>query len=229
MNLQGYQKMTLLDVPGKVAATLFCGGCNLRCPFCHNGQLVKAPNQSPSCTQEALAYLAQRRGLLDAVCVTGGEPLLQPDLPQLLQQLKEMGYFVKLDTNGSQPQQLEKLLSLGLVDQVAMDIKSAPEHYPQATGTQLSAELFAQSAALLRQSSLPHEFRTTLVKPLHIPAHVKEAAQWVGDSPYFLQNYKDSPDILCPGPWESFSPQEMQEFLHQAQKIAPQTRIRGEE
>ena len=126
MNIQGYQKLTLLDYPGKVACTVFTGGCNLRCPFCHNGDLVSHPMGYPNACDEVADYLARRRGLLDGVCVTGGEPLLQPDLKEFLKQLKAWGYPVKLDTNGTLPLRLREILKTGLVDYVAMDIKSSP-------------------------------------------------------------------------------------------------------
>ena len=134
MNIQGFQKLTLLDYPEKVACTVFTGGCNLLCPFCHNAGLVRTPNDSTSLEDEVLPYLSRRRGLLDGVCVTGGEPLLQPDLQDFLSRVKQMGYLVKLDTNGSMPDRLRHLLSTGLVDYVAMDVKSSPAGYARAIG-----------------------------------------------------------------------------------------------
>ena len=134
MNVQGYQKLTLLDFPGRVAATVFTGGCNLRCPFCHNAGLVETPFSSANSEGELLSYLASRRRLLEGVCVTGGEPLLQPDLPAFLQKVKDMGYAVKLDTNGSLPDRLRAILETGLVDYVAMDVKNSEARYGETAG-----------------------------------------------------------------------------------------------
>ena len=153
MNVQGYQKLTLLDYPGHTAATVFLGGCNLRCPFCHNAGLVKTPMAQNNAQEEVLAYLSKRRGILDGVCVTGGEPLLHPDLPVLLKAIKDMGYLVKLDTNGALPNKLSAILSTGLVDMVAMDIKHAPHKYAQATGCDLDFAPFAESMRMALTSS----------------------------------------------------------------------------
>ena len=140
MEIQGLQKMTLLDYPGRVACTVFLEGCDLRCPFCHNGGLVLGPMPAELDSEELLAFLRKRRGLLDGVCVTGGEPLLRPDLPELLSQIKELGYPVKLDTNGGRPARLRALAERGLVDYVAMDVKNSPSRYPQTTGAPRSEE-----------------------------------------------------------------------------------------
>lgn len=163
MNIQGFQKLTLLDFPGRTACTVFTGGCNLRCPFCHNGGLVRTPMAEPNRTDEVLTYLSRRQGILDGVCVTGGEPLLQPDLLDFLKQIKEMGYAVKLDTNGSLPDRLAAALDSGLIDYVAMDVKSSPEGYSAATGSDADPVVYDRSIRLLRQSGIPHEFRTTAV------------------------------------------------------------------
>lgn len=226
MNVQGFLKMTLLDFPGRVAATVFCGGCDLRCPFCHNASLVKTPHLNPNMEQEVLAYLQKRKGLLDGVCVTGGEPLLQKDLKEFLAKLKEMGYSVKLDTNGSQPKRLREILESGLVDMVAMDVKSAPCGYGAATGTELDPAVFLESIALLKQSGVKREFRTTLVKGIHDARLVEQAAAVVGDEPYYLQSFKDSGDILQEG-CEAFSAEELKALELQARKYAPQATLRG--
>ena len=134
MEIQGLQKMTLLDYPGKVACTVFLGGCDFRCPFCHNGELVLSPAPAEMNQEELLAFLKKRQGLLDGVCITGGEPLLRPDLPQLLEAVKALGYPVKLDTNGSHPRALVDLVERKLVDYVAMDVKNSPERYPETVG-----------------------------------------------------------------------------------------------
>ena len=167
MNIQGYQKLTLLDFSGKTAATVFCGGCNLRCPFCHNASLVLDPREGENQEAEVLSYLEKRRGILDGVCITGGEPLLQPDLTDFMEKVKKMGYSVKLDTNGYDPIRLRHVLSTGYVDYVAMDVKSSPESYSAACGKDVDVSRFLESIRLLQTSGIPYEFRTTVVKELH--------------------------------------------------------------
>lgn len=226
MNVQGYQKLTLLDYPGHTAATLFLGGCNLRCPFCHNAGLVKTPMADASAETEVLAYLTKRRGILDGVCVTGGEPLLHPDLPMLLQKIKDMGYLIKLDTNGSLPRKLEAILATGLVDMVAMDIKHSPARYPQATGCDLDFAPFAQSMDIIRKSGLAYEFRTTVVKGIHEKEDLLAIASLVGDDPYYLQKFVDSGNLIGTG-CSAYSELEMQDILAAVRSIAPQTILRG--
>ncbi len=226
MNVQGYQKLTLLDYPGHTAATIFLGGCNLRCPFCHNAGLVKTPMAEANAEADVLAYLSKRKGILDGVCVTGGEPLLHPDLPELLSKLKDMGYLVKLDTNGALPHKLSAILSTGLVDMVAMDIKHAPLKYPLATGCDLDFSPFAESMRVLRESGLPFEFRTTVVKGIHEKEDIVTIATLVGDDPYFLQKFVDSGNLLGTG-CSAFSELEMQDILVAVKAVAPKTILRG--
>ena len=226
MNIQGFQKLTLLDFPGKVAATVFTGGCNLRCPFCHNATLVLSPTQGESMENEVLAYLSQRKKLLDGVCVTGGEPLLQPDLLAFISRVKELGLAVKLDTNGSLPKRLGEILSKGLVDYVAMDIKSSPKGYARAIGCDTEFSLFEESIRILRKSGLPHEFRTTAVKGIHSEEDFAEIAKLVGNSPYYIQRFVDSGNLLGTG-CSAFSEQESQALLRVARAYAPQTMLRG--
>ena len=226
MNVQGYQKLTLLDYPGHVAATLFLGGCNLRCPFCHNAGLVRTPTAEQNAEDEVLRYLAGRRGILDGVCVTGGEPLLHPDLPELLQKIKALGYLIKLDTNGSLPHRLESVLSAGLVDMVAMDVKHAPDRYPLATGSELPFEPFSESMDILRRSGLPFEFRTTVVRGIHTKEDILAIAALVGDAPYYLQKFVDSGNLLGEGN-APFTDAEMQDMLITARTLAPRTALRG--
>lgn len=226
MNVQGYQKLTLLDYPGHVAATLFLGGCNLRCPFCHNAGLVRTPTAESNAEDEVLRYLSKRRGILDGVCVTGGEPLLHPDLPELLEKIKALGYLIKLDTNGSLPHRLDAVLATGLVDMVAMDLKHAPDRYPDATGCDLPFAPFAESMVLLRRSGIPFEFRTTVVKGIHTKEDILAIAALVGDAPYYLQKFVDSGNLLGEGN-APFTDTEMQELLTAARAIAPRTALRG--
>ena len=226
MNIQGYQKLTLLDFPGKVACTVFTGGCNLRCPFCHNGSLVRTPNAFDSAETEVLAYLQKRKGLLDAVCISGGEPLLQSDLRDFITAVKGMGYLVKLDTNGALPERLLPLLESGSLDYIAMDVKSSPAGYPKATGIQSDFAPFAKSIAAIRQSGIPHEFRTTVVKGIHEKQDLAAIAELLGDELYFLQGFVDSGDLLGEGN-AAFSKEEMQALLDAVRAYTPRAALRG--
>ena len=180
MNIAGLQKMTLLDFPGRVACTVFLGGCNFRCPYCHNSELLDGNCPSFMTDEELLAFLAKRRGLLDGVCITGGEPTLQPELPALLRAIKALGYAVKLDTNGTRPALLRQLVEEGLVDYVAMDVKSSPGGYPAAAGLdEFSLSNLEESLRFLLEYHVDYELRTTVVAQLHDEAAIREMAQWL--------------------------------------------------
>ena len=227
MNVQGYQKLTLLDYPGRTACTVFTGGCNLRCPFCHNAGLVRTPLAEPNRTDEVLGYLQKRRGILDGVCVTGGEPLLQPDLVGFLQAVKEMGYAVKLDTNGMLPGRLSEVLATKLVDYVAMDIKSSPDGYPAATGTDADVSAVSDSLSILRGSGIPFELRTTAVRGIHTEADFDAIGRWIGDVPaYYIQRFVDSGQLLGSG-FDAFSPEEMERLLTTVRRYTPSAQLRG--
>lgn len=227
VNIQGFQKLTLLDFPGKMACTVFTGGCNFRCPFCHNASLVKDPLCYTSSANEVLEYLKKRKGILDGVCITGGEPLLQPDLEDYIKRIKELGYSVKLDTNGYLPDRLENLLKTGLIDYVAMDIKSSKNGYSKAAGIDIDIERIEKSVELLKNGDIPFEFRTTVVKGIHSVNDLKGIAEWIkGTKKYFLQKYKDSGDILGDG-CDDFSESEMDEFLKIVKAVIPEAEIRG--
>ena len=228
MNIQGYQKLTLLDFPGKVACTLFTGGCNLRCPFCHNASLVLTPHESQNMEDEVLDYLTRRKGLLDGVCITGGEPLLQPDLIEFMQKIKALGLAIKLDTNGSMPKKLQAILETGLVDYVAMDIKSSPEGYSRATGCETEIADFRESVKLLKECGIPHEFRTTAVKGIHTAGDFSKISEWIGDEPYFIQGFVDSGNLIGEG-CGAFSESESQELLENARKHTPAAKLRGQD
>ena len=164
MNIAGLQKMTLLDYPGKVACTVFLQGCNFRCPFCHNSGLLGVPESTLMNMEQFLTFLQRRKGLLDAVCVSGGEPTLSPDLRELLTAIKAMGFSVKLDTNGSRPEILEQLVQDGLVDYVAMDIKNCPQRYGETAGIPaLNLQPLERSIRFLLSGAVDYEFRTTVV------------------------------------------------------------------
>lgn len=207
MVIAGLQKMTLLDYPGKVACTVFLQGCNFRCPFCHNSGLLGNCQQPQVSRQALLDFLNKRKGILDGVCITGGEPTLQKELPQLIREIKALGFAVKLDTNGSDPQMLMALAEEGLLDYVAMDIKNCPNKYSQTAGIpHPDLEKIRQSMAFLMEGAIPYEFRTTVVSELHTPEDIASIGQWFLEvSPknkvkkYFLQPYTDRESVLCGG------------------------------
>ena len=228
MDIQGLQKLTLLDYPGKVACTVFLGGCNLRCPFCHNGELVLTPGPALMSQEELLTFLDRRRGLLDGVCVTGGEPLLRPDLPRLLEAVKEKGFLLKLDTNGGFPRALEDVIRRGLVDYVAMDIKNSPDRYPETAGVPgLDVEPYRESAALLLEGRVDYEFRTTVVRELHDEDSFRAIGPWLkGARRYFLQAFVDRDTVLSPG-LHPCSQEEMEGFAALVRPFIPQVELRG--
>lgn len=199
MQIHGFNKTTLLDYPGHLAATLFTGACNFRCPFCQNASLVLYPDSQPLIPEEdILAYLDKRRGILEGVCITGGEPSLQPDLPDFIRRVREKGLLVKLDTNGGSPGMLKTLLDEGLISYVAMDIKSSPEHYPDAAGVpELHFDSVAESVRLIMESGVPYEFRTTAVKELISEEDFRSIGKWLdGAARYYLQSFRDSGDLV---------------------------------
>ena len=229
MVISGLQKLTLLDFPGHTACTVFTPGCNWRCPFCHNAALVLRPKSQPPMDMEAFfAFLQKRRGLLDGVAVTGGEPTLHEDLPAFLRRIREAGFKVKLDTNGTNPGMLREILQVGLADYVAMDIKAGRPNYPAVTGTlRPGLPAVEESAAMLMGGSVPFEFRTTVVRELHSPEDFQDIAAWLGgDEPYFLQGFKDSGDNISTG-YTACSREEMEDFRRILSPFIPRTEIRG--
>ena len=228
MRIDGLQKLTLLDFPGHTACTVFTGGCNFRCPFCHNASLVLHPDELPVLPEaELFRFLETRRGLLDGVAITGGEPTLQPDLPEFMEKVRELGYAVKLDTNGARPAVLREILNRGLADYVAMDIKSSREHYEQAAGVSGILDAVLESIDLLRFSGTAYEFRTTAVKNLHTEADFRAIGEWLrGTERYFIQSYTDSGDILAAG-MEAFSNAELHGLLDIVKPFLPAAELRG--
>lgn len=189
--LKGWVRTSLIDYPGQIAAVLFLGGCNLRCPMCHNGELIEAPHQLPDIPlEEVYTYLLQRKGRITGVVVSGGEPCLQPDLPTMLTQLRTMGLKTKLDTNGTRPDMLVNLLDGVLLDAVAMDIKAPPAGYDRLSGTTVDRQTIEQSISLLRASNLWIEFRTTVVPGLLTKADIHTIGEWLSGAPrYVLQQF----------------------------------------
>lgn len=207
MIITGLQKMTLLDYPGKVACTVFLQGCNFRCPFCHNSDLLGAAGQDRIPAETLLDFLKKRKGIIDGVCITGGEPTLQPDLPELLRQIKALGYAIKLDTNGNRPDVVMALASEQLIDYVAMDIKNSPDRYSETAGVPgIPLEKLEETMRFLLEGTLDYEFRTTVVEEFHSDESIAAIGQWLSRlSPekkakrLFLQPYADRDSVLKQG------------------------------
>ena len=218
MQIHGFQKMTLLDYPGKVAATVFTAGCNLRCPFCHNAPLVTKINLADRLDRsEIMAYLKKRKGILDGICITGGEPLLSDDTFELMKEIRELGYLIKLDTNGTFPDKLRRAVFGGLVDTVAMDIKNSKERYAETVGVNgFDISPVEESVEFLKSGAVDYEFRTTVVKELHTEEDIERIGEWLCGAPrYYLQRFKDSGNLISPGYSEPSI-----EFMENLQKIA---------
>ena len=198
MRIQGLQKLTLLDYPGKTACTIFLSGCNFRCPFCHNTPLLTADAADGMDEEELLAFLKKRQGLLDGVAVTGGEPLLRPELPALLEKIKALGYAVKLDTNGAFPERLEAVVRAGLADYVAMDVKNSPARYAETAGVPgLALTPIFRSVSFLLRGTVDYEFRTTAVAEFHDDASFLSLADWLaGARRYFIQCFEPRETVL---------------------------------
>lgn len=234
MLILGWVKTTLLDYPGQIATTLFTGGCNFRCPYCHNRDLVlKSKSLIPHEEEEIFSFLIKRRNVLTGVCITGGEPTLQPDLPEFVRRIKELGYLIKLDTNGSNPQMLHSLIHSGLIDYCAMDIKNAPQKYKITVGldgdhTEFDLTAIEESVQILvHQQLIPYEFRTTVVKELHSETDLSAIARWIaGSNAYFLQSYTDSTGVLCDG-YHAHPKNTLQEYAALCRKFIPNTSLRG--
>ncbi|MCR4771401.1 MAG: anaerobic ribonucleoside-triphosphate reductase activating protein [Oscillospiraceae bacterium] len=229
MTINGLQKLTLLDFPGRTACTVFSGGCNFRCPFCHNASLVLRPASLPVVSHEELfSFLEKRRGLLDGVAVTGGEPTLQKDLPDFLGQIKKLGFAVKLDTNGTDPAMLRRIIEEGLADYAAMDVKSSPEGYAAACGiTAVDLKPVLESISLLLEGRIEYEFRTTAVSGLHTPEDFDAIGRMIaGADRYFIQCFKDSGDVIADG-FGAPSRAELDAMLAAARKHVPSACLRG--
>ncbi|MBQ9911017.1 MAG: anaerobic ribonucleoside-triphosphate reductase activating protein [Lachnospiraceae bacterium] len=229
MKLCGLQKMTLLDYPGKVACTVFTGGCDLRCPFCHNALLVTELDEAEEIGEEKLfSLLNKRKGILDGVAVTGGEPLLQPDIIPFLEKIKALGYAVKLDHNGTRPALLKEIIDRKLVDYVAVDVKNCREKYGITAGVpDIALEPFEKTVDLLLSGNVPYEFRTTIVREFHDVEDIGKIGQWItGAENYFLQNFVDSGNLIG----ENMHPVEKETLLlmkAEAEKYVKNVGIRG--
>ena len=230
MKLAGLQKLTLLDFPGHVACTVFTAGCNLRCPFCHNSELV-LPERKPELmdVEDFFSFLKKRQGILEGVCVTGGEPLLQKDIEDFLRRIKELGFAVKLDTNGCFPDRLKALVGAGLVDFVAMDIKNCLDRYAETAGIPaLDITAVQESVDFLLSGAVDYEFRTTVAAPLHDEDCFRAIGPWLqGAKTYAIQNFRDSGDVLSGG-LNPCTPQQIVSFVEIVKPFVQRVVARGD-
>ena len=230
MMLHGLQKMTLLDFPGRVACTVFLGGCDFRCPFCHNYELADGSARPVMDEAALMTFLEKRRGLLDGVAITGGEPCLRPDLPDLMRRIRGLGFAVKLDTNGTHPELLNAILREGLADYVAMDIKNSPQKYARTAGlAELDLTPIRRSVELLTEGSVDYEFRTTVVDELHEADDFEAIGAWIaGARRWFMQPFTDR-DTVPYGGLHAPSAEKMGAWLGIMRRYVPDSRIRGAE
>lgn len=229
MHIQGLQKLTLLDYPGKVACTIFTAGCNFRCPFCHNASLVTHIDPENDILEEkVLAFLKKRNGFLEGVCVSGGEPLIQPDIETFIEKIKALGYEVKLDTNGSNVELLKKLVERKLIDYVAMDIKNTPEKYGETIGiADYQPESVLKSVEYLKSDVVEYEFRTTVVRQFHKREDFARIGQWLaGAKRYYIQSFVDSGDVIESG-MSAYTKEILTQALESVKEYVPSAELRG--
>ena len=226
MKFGGLQKLTLLDYPEKVACTVFCVGCDFRCPFCHNNSLVNGTGDEWT-QDEILTFLVKRRNVLEGVCLTGGEPLLYPDVADFLRQVKAIGYKVKLDTNGSFPFKLKTLVDSGLVDYVAMDVKNTAELYSVTAGAAADVAAIRQSIDFLLEGNVDYEFRTTVTRTFHSAESIAALAMRLRDADkWYLQQFVHGDDLIDPSV-EGYSDDELRNLCEIARRYCPNVRLRG--
>lgn len=229
MNIYGLNKTTLLDYPGHLAAVIFLGNCNFRCPFCHNKNLVtEVSSKNMLSESDVFNFLEKRKNVLEGVCITGGEPTISKDLFSFIEKIKNLGYLIKLDTNGYRPDILMNLCNNGLVDYVAMDIKNSKTKYIQTAGlNSLDLNKIEDSINFLINGTIDYEFRTTIVKELHQKEDFYEIGKWISNcKAYYLQNYKETEGVISPG-FSSYSKNEMSAFLEILLPLVPSTTLRG--
>ena len=241
MEIHGFNKTTLLDYPEHVACTVFTGHCNMRCPFCHNGDLVLQPGSQPLVPEEEFfAFLNKRKNILEGVAITGGDPTLQKDLKDFIAKIKDLGLLVKLDSNGMRPQDLKELVAANLIDYLAMDIKSSKEKYGETVGiANFDIKPIEESVDFLMEGRVPYEFRTTVLKPFHTQEVFEGIADWIGGcEKYFLQSYVDSHRLLkdflpeedkakYSVAFEAYTPQEMIAFENYLKSRGMNVKVRG--
>lgn len=226
MTIKGLQKVTLLDYPGRVACTIFTGGCNFRCPFCQNSSLVIQSDNHYLPEEEVLEFLKTRQNKLEAVCISGGEPLVQKDILEFIKKIKELGFLVKLDTNGSFPEKLNELLKENLLDYVAMDIKNIMEKYSETSGVKTDTLKIQKSIEMLKNSSIDHEFRTTVVKDFHTKEDMWKLARLANPSPLYFQQFRDSNSVIRKG-LQAYTDLEMKELVEEISKSFKNVSLRG--
>lgn len=233
MIIAGIQKTSLVDWPEKICSTIFIAGCNFRCPFCHNPELVlpeEIEKLEPLSENELLTAIVERKRFIDGVCITGGEPLLSPDIVKLLHRIKEKGLAIKLDTNGSVPTLLKKMIDEKLIDYVAMDIKAPKEKYADATGINSNTKLVEESIKILKEGNIDYEFRTTVVKGLHSKEDIIDIADWLKEAKaYYLQQFvgtEKTIDKAYKGK-KAYTPDELREMMDAVKKHFKKTGVRG--
>lgn len=229
MVISGMQKLTLLDYPGNTACLIFTQGCNFRCPFCHNRDLLSDKNNDEEISEnEVMEYLEKRKGLIDGVCISGGEPLLQADLEDFIIKVKDMGFKVKLDTNGSSPSKLKRLIDNGLLDYIAMDIKNDFSKYDQTSGIEkIKVDNIKRSIQIIEDSGIDYEFRTTVVKQLHNLCEIESICEYIGPkAKYYIQNYRDSRTVLQHG-LTGFDDDELRQMQDKLKLVYPNVMVRG--
>ena len=228
MKIHGLQKMTLLDFPGRVACTVFLGGCDMRCPFCHNAELIDGSAPPVMEEEELLAFLKKRQGLLEGVAITGGEPLLRPDIISLAEKIRDLGYPMKLDTNGTHPDRLREIIDRGLAAYVAMDIKNSPDRYAVTAGVDtLDMGKIRESVSLLMEGRTDYEFRTTVVAELHDADSIRGIGEWIrGAKRYYLQKFTDR-DTVPFGGFHAPADNEMRAYAEIAREYVPSVELRG--
>lgn len=227
MKIGGMMNLTLLDYPDKVACTVFTTGCNLRCPFCHNNTLVHGNDGRQIAANEVLSFLKKRRNVLEGVCLTGGEPLIQSGVEEFLREVKAMGYAVKLDTNGAYPDRLKALIDAGLIDYVAMDVKNSRERYFETAGCNVDIGAIEQSVELLKGGATDYEFRTTVTGNYHDEQSIEAMAKWLqGDSKYYLQKFVNSGDLIDAST-SGCDEDTMRKYLQIVRNYLPNAELRG--
>lgn len=229
MIIKGLQKLTLLDYPEHTACTVFTGGCNLRCPFCHNASLALNPASVDEIDEEKFfSFLRKRKGILDGVCITGGEPLINTDIENFMLRIKQLGFKVKIDTNGTLPVRLKSVVENGLADYVAVDIKNSKKLYEITVGVSyFNTSPVEKTVDYLMSGNIPYEFRTTVTRTFHTENSMRELSEWIkGAKRYFLQNFVNSGDLINPQ-IEGYSPEEMQKMLDIVKPNIPSAQIRG--
>lgn len=226
MIISGFDKLTLTNYPGLVACTIFTNGCNFKCPYCQNGTLALGIDKYRINEEEILDYLKLRKKVIDGICISGGEPTLQKDLIPFIKKIKELDIMVKLDTNGSQPNVIKELLNNHLIDYIAMDIKMPFENYDKIAGVKVNTDNLKESIKLIKDSKIKHEFRTTIIKDVHHFEDIEKIISYIGSSPYYLQNFQDSENVIQKG-FIGFSNDELLELDREINKKYSNAHVRG--